>query len=102
MVAIDGDTKNSTFADRFKAVDPHRFAEAYIAEQNMVGAALGMSTEGKIPFASTFACFLTRAYDFIRMAAISKPSHLVLVRQPRGRLHRRGRRVADGDSRTWR
>ena len=79
VVAIDGDTKNSTYADRFKAVDPHRFAEAYIAEQNMVGAALGMSTEGKIPFASTFACFLTRAYDFIRMAAISKPSHLVLV-----------------------
>jgi transketolase len=79
VVAIDGDTKNSTYADRFKAVDPHRFAEAYIAEQNMVGAALGMSTEDKIPFASTFACFLTRAYDFIRMAAISKPSHLVLV-----------------------
>jgi transketolase len=52
--------------------------EAYIAEQNMVGAALGISTEGKIPFASTFACFLSRAYDFIRMAAISRPSHLVL------------------------
>lgn len=78
VVALDGDTKNSTFSDRFKAVDPHRFAEAFIAEQNMVGAALGMSTEGKIPFASTFACFLTRAYDFIRMAAISRPSHLVL------------------------
>jgi transketolase len=78
VVAIDGDTKNSTFSERFKAVDPHRFAEAFIAEQNMVGVALGMSTEGKIPFASTFACFLTRAYDFIRMAAISRPSHLVL------------------------
>jgi transketolase len=78
VVAIDGDTKNSTFSDRFKAVDPHRFAEGYIAEQNMIGAALGMSTEGKIPFASTFACFMTRAYDFIRMAAISRPSHLVL------------------------
>jgi transketolase len=78
VVALDGDTKNSTFSDRFKAVDPHRFAEAFIAEQNMVGAALGMSTEGKIPFASTFACFLTRAYDFIRMAAISRPAHLVL------------------------
>jgi transketolase len=52
--------------------------EAYIAEQNMLGAALGMATEGKIPFASTFACFLTRAYDFIRMAAYSRPSHLVL------------------------
>jgi transketolase len=78
VVALDGDTKNSTFAERFKAVDPHRFAEAYIAEQNMVGLALGISTEGKIPFASTFACFMTRAYDFIRMAAISRPSHLVL------------------------
>jgi transketolase len=78
VVAVDGDTKNSTFSERFKAVDPHRFAEAYIAEQNMVGIALGASTEGKIPVASTFACFLTRAYDFIRMAAISRPSHLVL------------------------
>jgi transketolase len=78
VLAIDGDTKNSTFSERFKAVDPHRFAEGYIAEQNMIGAALGMSTEGKIPFASTFACFLSRAYDFIRMAAISRPSHLVL------------------------
>jgi transketolase len=78
VVAMDGDTKNSTFSERFKAVDPHRFAEAFIAEQNMVGVALGASTEGKIPFASTFACFLTRAYDFIRMAAISRPSHLVL------------------------
>ncbi|HKC11614.1 MAG TPA: transketolase C-terminal domain-containing protein, partial [Vicinamibacteria bacterium] len=57
---------------------PERFAETYIAEQNMLGAALGMATEGKIPFASTFACFLTRAYDFIRMAAYSRPPHLVL------------------------
>lgn len=78
LVAIDGDTKNSTFTERFKAVAPERYAEAFIAEQNMVGAALGMSTEGKIPVAATFACFLTRAYDFIRMAAYSKPKHLVL------------------------
>jgi len=78
VVAIDGDVKNSTFAEKFKEVAPERFAEAYIAEQNMVGAALGMSTEGKVPFASTFACFLTRAYDFIRMAVYSRPSHLVL------------------------
>jgi transketolase len=78
VVAIDGDTKNSTFSERFKAAAPERFAEGYIAEQNMVGAALGMSTEGKVPFASTFACFLTRAYDFIRMAVISRPRHLVL------------------------
>jgi transketolase len=78
VVAIDGDTKNSTFSERFKEAAPERFAEGYIAEQNMVGVALGASTEGKIPFASTFACFLTRAYDFIRMAAYSRPSHLVL------------------------
>jgi transketolase len=78
VVAIDGDVKNSTFAEKFKEVAPERFADAYIAEQNMVGAALGMSTEGKVPFASTFACFNTRAYDFIRMAVYSRPSHLVL------------------------
>jgi len=78
VVALDGDVKNSTFSEKFKEVAPERFAEAYIAEQIMVGAALGMSTEGKVPFASTFACFLTRAYDFIRMAVYSRPSHLVL------------------------
>jgi transketolase len=78
VVALDGDTKNSTFSERFKEAAPERFAESYIAEQNMVGAALGMASEGKIPFASTFACFLTRAYDFIRMAVYSRPAHLVL------------------------
>jgi transketolase len=78
VIATDGDTKNSTFSERLKQAFPERFVESYIAEQNMVGAALGMSTEGKIPFASTFACFLSRAYDFIRMASISRPSHLVL------------------------
>jgi transketolase len=78
VVAIDGDTKNSTFSERFKEAAPERFAEGYIAEQNMVGAALGMSTEGKIPFVSTFAAFFTRTYDFIRMATYSRPSHLVL------------------------
>jgi transketolase len=77
-VAIDGDTKNSTFSERLKDAAPQQFAEGYIAEQNMVGAALGMAAEGKIAFASTFACFLTRAYDFIRMAAYSKPPHLIL------------------------
>jgi transketolase len=78
VVAIDGDTKNSTFSERAKDAAPERFAEGYIAEQNIVGAALGMASEGKIPFASTFACFMTRAYDFIRMAAYSRPPHLVL------------------------
>jgi transketolase len=78
IVALDGDTKNSTFSERLKEVDPRRHVESYIAEQNMVGAALGMATEGRIPFASTFACFLSRAYDFIRMAGYSMPPHLVL------------------------
>jgi transketolase len=78
VVATDADTKNSTFTERFKHVAPERYAEAFIAEQNMVGAALGMATEGKTPFAATFACFLTRAYDFIRMAAYSQPEHLIL------------------------
>jgi transketolase len=78
VVAIDGDTKNSTFAERLKEAAPEQYAEAFIAEQNMVGAALGMAREGKLPFASSFACFLTRAYDFIRMAAYSDPAHLVL------------------------
>ncbi len=78
VVALDGDTKNSTFSERFKAIAPERFVEAFIAEQNMVGVALGLSTEGRLPFVSTFACFLTRAYDFIRMAACSRPANLVL------------------------
>lgn len=78
VVALDGDTKNSTFSERFKEIAPERFVDAFIAEQNMVGAALGMASEGRIPFASTFACFMSRAYDFIRMAAYSRPPHLVL------------------------
>lgn len=79
VVGIDGDTKNSTFSERLKKARPEQFADAYIAEQNMVSVALGASTEGKIPFASSFACFLSRAYDQIRMAGHSEPSHLVIV-----------------------
>ena len=71
VVALDGDTKNSTFADKFFAAHPERSFESYIAEQNMVGAAVGLASCGKIPFISTFAAFLTRAFDHIRMAAIS-------------------------------
>lgn len=78
VVVTDGEVKNSTFAEPFKKKYPERFFEAYIAEQNMIGVALGLATEGKIPFASTFAAFLSRAYDFIRMATYSKPRHLVL------------------------
>ncbi|MFQ5938128.1 MAG: transketolase, partial [Acidiferrobacterales bacterium] len=72
VVALDADVKNSTFTDKFGKQYPDRFFENFIAEQNMVGAAVGFAASGKIPFAATFACFFTRAYDFIRMAAISQ------------------------------
>ncbi|MEK7475870.1 MAG: transketolase [Candidatus Coatesbacteria bacterium] len=78
VVVTDGEVKNSTYADKFKKAYPDRFVEGFIAEQNMVGVALGMATEGKIAFASSFACFLSRAYDFIRMAGFSHPKHLIL------------------------
>ncbi len=68
VVALDGDVKNSTFTEMFQAAAPERFLEGYIAEQNMTGMAMGLATAGKIPFVSTFACFLTRAADFIRLA----------------------------------
>jgi transketolase len=71
VVAMDGDTKNSTFSDRFLKKFPNRFTECFIAEQNMVGVATGFGTRGKVPFASTFACFFARAYDQIRVAGIS-------------------------------
>jgi transketolase len=70
-VVLDGDVKNSTYTEEFEKIAPHRFLECYIAEQNMIGMAMGLAARGRVPFASTFACFLTRAYDFIRMAAIS-------------------------------
>src|SRR5262249_17048251 len=72
VVALDGDTKNSTFSEKFLKAHPTRFFESFIAEQNMIGAAVGLSASGKIPFPSTFPSFLTRAYDQIRMAAISQ------------------------------
>ncbi|MFQ5776934.1 MAG: transketolase [Terriglobia bacterium] len=78
IIALDGDVKNSTFSDVLGQAHPARFIECYIAEQNMIGVAVGLSTTGRIPFASTFACFLTRAYDQIRMAAISR-ANLKLV-----------------------
>ncbi len=74
VVALDGDVKNSTYTEELEEVDKARFFQGYIAEQNMVGAAMGLACRGKIPFAASFACFLTRAYDFIRMAAISNTS----------------------------
>jgi transketolase len=72
VVAMDGEVSNSTFADVFAAKYPERYFEMFIAEQQLVAAAVGFSARGFTPFASTFAAFFTRAYDFIRMAAISR------------------------------
>jgi transketolase len=71
VVGLDGEVSNSTFADEFAQAYPERYFEMFIAEQQMVAAAVGISVRGYRPFASTFAAFMTRAYDFIRMAAIS-------------------------------
>ena len=71
VVVLDAETSNSTFAEKFKNEFPDRFFEMYIAEQNMVSVALGMSKVGFIPFASSFAAFFTRAFDQIRMAQYS-------------------------------
>lgn len=71
VVALDGDTKNSTYSEKFLKKFPERFFECYIAEQNMVGVATGLGTRGKVPFASTFAAFFTRAHDQVRMAGHS-------------------------------
>jgi transketolase len=71
MVVLDAEVSNSTFAELFKKSRPDRFFEMYIAEQNMVGAALGLTLRGRIPFVSTFAAFLTRAFDQIRMSRYS-------------------------------
>jgi transketolase len=72
VVALDGDTKNSTYSDKFLKRFPQRFTECFIAEQNMVGVATGFAVRGKVPFASTFATFFTRAFDQIRVAGISQ------------------------------
>ncbi len=74
IVALDGEVSNSTFAEVFAHAHPERYFEMYIAEQQMVAAAVGLQAVGWRPFASTFAAFLTRAYDFVRMAAISRAS----------------------------
>jgi len=71
IVSLDAEVNNSTGADQFKGAHPERFFEMYIAEQNMVGTALGLSRRGKVPFVSTFAAFLTRAFDQIRMSQYS-------------------------------
>jgi transketolase len=72
VVALDGEVSNSTYADEFAKAFPDRYFEMYIAEQQLVAAAVGLQVLGYKPFASTFAAFLSRAYDFVRMAAASR------------------------------
>ena len=71
IVVLDGDVKNSTGTEEFEKEFPRRFFQMYIGEQNMAGAAAGLAASGWVPFAATFACFLSRAADHVRMAAIS-------------------------------
>jgi transketolase len=78
IVALDGDVKNSTGVAEFAKNYPDRFFEGFIAEQNLLGTSLGLAVYGKTPYTATFACFWTRAYDFIRMAQYSRPPHLVI------------------------
>jgi transketolase len=77
-VALDGDVQNSTFSQTFREAYPDRFFQGFIAEQNMIAAAVGLSARGFTPFAVTFACFLSRGFDQVRMAAISR-SHIKLA-----------------------
>ena len=72
VVVLDGEVSNSTYTEDFAKVAPERFIEMFIGEQNMVGVAAGLQAVGKTPFAATFGAFMTRAYDFIRMAAVSR------------------------------
>src|SRR5436305_293109 len=72
VVALDGEVSNSTFSEIFAKAHPERYFEMYIAEQQMLAAAVGLQVRGFRPFASTFAAFFTRAYDFVRMAAVSR------------------------------
>ncbi|MGZ8475705.1 MAG: transketolase [Candidatus Limnocylindria bacterium] len=78
VVAIDGEVGNSTYTEEFAAALPDRFFQAYIAEQQMVATAVGFQVRGWTPFAATFAAFLSRAYDFVRMAAVSR-ANIALV-----------------------
>lgn len=72
IFALDGDVKNSTFAETLQKAYPDRLFQGYIAEQNIVSVSVGLAAQGFVPFAATFACFLSRAYDQLRMAAISR------------------------------
>ena len=72
MIALDGEVGNSTYSELFAASQPERFFQVYIAEQQLVSIAIGLQVRGWKPFAATFAAFLSRAYDFVRMGAISR------------------------------
>jgi transketolase len=72
VVALDGEVGNSTYSEEFAAAYPERFIQCYIAEQQMVAIAVGLQVRGWRPYAATFAAFLSRAYDFVRMAAVSQ------------------------------
>lgn len=72
VVVLDGEVSNSTMSSLFAEAHPDRYFEMFIAEQQMIAAAVGMQVRGWVPFASTFGAFLTRAHDFIRMAAVSR------------------------------
>src|SRR5207244_12426728 len=80
---LDGEVSNSTYAEEFAKEIPERYFEMYIAEQQLIASAVGLQVRGWKPFGSTFAAFLTRAYDFVRMAAISR-ANLKLRRSPAG------------------
>ena len=72
VYGLDGDVKNSTFSETIEKESPDRLIQGYIAEQNLVSVAVGMAAQELVPFAASFACFLSRAYDQVRMAAISR------------------------------
>ena len=72
IVAMSGDVMNSTFSEMFDKAYPDHFFQGYIAEQNLVSTGVGLAARGKVPFLDTFACFLSRAYDNVRMAAVSR------------------------------
>ena len=95
VVVLDGEVGNSTHAEEFAKAYPERYFEMFIAEQQLVAAAVGLSVRGYVPFAATFAAFLTRAYDFIRMSAIST-ANIRLCGSHCRRRDRRRRPVADG------
>ena len=95
VVALDGEVSNSTHSEDFREAHPDRYFEMFIAEQQLVAAAVGMQVRGWTPYVSTFSAFLSRAYDFVRMARdlARQPDAVGLARR---RLDRRGRPVADG------